>query len=547
MYKFIDINEASEGLELPSEALKLNGEYIENQIEGYRTLHVSGREALSPELTTYETGIRDGSAMQNKRYPSRTIVVTYQLISKSNEAFREAYNKLGSILNVEDAELIFNDEKDKFFKGTPSVIGEVEPGTNKVVGEIEIYCADPFKYSVNEYEVEPTLDNGMSFLVDYNGTYKSYPTLEASFFNEEESNGETETVLTGNGDCGFVAFFNDNEKIIQLGDPDEAEGEEFAKSQTLVNQTFSKSSSWGTATKNLWKSNVGTTSSSSVVQAGALGHKLSNNVDYYLTGGSFGSGIEWHGPSATRTIPADASGNVGAKNCVLNYMLKLSIGNGKNDTKQRGGMQAHLVSGSGSSRKIVAGVSVYKGSDGKSGKMRFYINGKVMETISIDMSFRNKYFGNNNEAAGFKSVKTCTITKSGKTVTFNIGGVKKSYTDSAIADVAVTQVTFIFLQYANKPTLAYNGIYSAKFVKNNCDTWRDVPNKFGANDVITANCINGEILLNNAPTPEYGVLGNDWEEFYLRPGVNQIGVTYSDWVNDAYAPKFKMRYREVFL
>ena len=93
MYNFIDTTEVFGGTSLPSEALKINGEYIENLIDGYRTLQVSGREGLSPELTTIETGVRDGSTLKNKRFPDRTITVTYQLLAESNEAFREAFNK----------------------------------------------------------------------------------------------------------------------------------------------------------------------------------------------------------------------------------------------------------------------------------------------------------------------------------------------------------------------------------------------------------------------------------------------------------------------
>ena len=63
MYEFIDVNEVQEGSRLPSEALQLNGEYIENIIDGYRTQHVSGREALSQELETYEVGVRDGEKL----------------------------------------------------------------------------------------------------------------------------------------------------------------------------------------------------------------------------------------------------------------------------------------------------------------------------------------------------------------------------------------------------------------------------------------------------------------------------------------------------
>lgn len=687
MYNFIDVNEASESVVLPSEALKINGAYIEDQIAGYRTLNVTGREALSPDVVTFTTGIRDGSKIKSKRYPERIITVRYQIVSESNEAFREAYNKLAQILNVEDAELIFNDEQDKFFIGTPCIIGSVNPGKNSVVGEFEILCADPFKYSVIEYEAEPCLDE-KSILIDYKGTYKGYPTLVAEFFNESEASedGETAVALTGGGDCGYVAFFNESEKIIQLGDPDEVDGDDtYEKSQTLVNSTFKTSSAWGSAAKNQWAVNSGITSSSAVEQVGSIGMgvasyavpanpastsgtlltatskaerpyvdykvtaKTSSRTEdsvkvaisitgslssdssyflsgyvlvasiyiggawhnvtlksssdkwngrtghtknltvtvkglstttseltgikfkatrsdgagktgtlsetacaklpisqyvadvpetYYLTSTDFSTGENWHGASITRTIPADASGEVGAINCALSYSQKMSIGDANNATSQLGAFQVLLVSGSGTGRKIVAGVNVYKGSSGQKGKLRFYVNGSVVQTIDIDLSHNNNYFN---------SAKSSTITKTGQTVNFNICGIKKTFHDSGIASVAVTQITFTFSKFGTKTPLAFNGLYWAKFVKNNCDTWKDVPNKFSANDVVEADCGNGEIFLNGVNTPALGALGNDWEEFCLLPGLNQVGFAYSDWVKDEYAPSVKIRYREVFL
>ena len=62
-----------------------------------------------------------------------------------------------------------------------------------------------------------------------------------------------------------------------------------------------------------------------------------------------------------------------------------------------------------------------------------------------------------------------------------------------------------------------------------------------------ADCKNGKIYLNGADSPQLGALGNDWEQFYLTPGLNMIGYSYSDWVQDGYEPKMKVRYREVFL
>ena len=535
MYNFIDVNEASENVILSSEALKINGEYIENLISGYRTLHVSGREALTPELETFETGVRDGSTLKSKRFPARTIVVTYQIIAGTSESFRNAYNQLASILNVEDAELIFNDEQDKFFVGTPSAIGEVEPGSNSVVGEFEILCVDPFKYSVIEYEAEPELDES-SILIDYNGTYKAYPTLEAAFFNEEDASEDGETVgtLTGTGDCGFVAFFNEDEKIIQLGNPEEEDGATYAKSQTLVNQTFQKSTAWGTAAKNLWTTNNGNAVPNTVVQTGSVGMgvasyavpanpastsgtlinatsrvaapeinykvtaktsgrtedsvkvtvaitgSLGNDASYFLTGygleasvyigglwrsvtlkktadkwrgrtghtvnlsftitglssttskltgikfkvsrtddlgkagilnattcndlaisqyaadvpetyflrpTSYGTASgKWHGASITRTIPSDASGEVGATNFTLTYKQKMCIGNGSSDSGQIGAFQVQISDTSGNN---VAGVRILKNKSGKKASLVFYMKGVNVYTGTIDLSYNN--------------------------------------------------------------------------------------------------------------------------------------------------------------
>jgi predicted phage tail component-like protein len=689
MYNFIDVIEASEGYVLPSEALKINGVYIEDQISGYRTLSVSGREALSAEVETFSTGIRDGSKAKSKRFPERIITVKYQLLAESSEAFRKAYNKLGGILNVEDAELIFNDEQDKFFIGTPCTIEAVEPGRNSVVGEFEILCADPFKYSVLEYVAEPDLDTG-SILIDYNGTYKSFPTLEADFHNETEvgDDGETAGSLTGNGDCGYVAFFTEDEKIVQLGDPDEVDTEgNYAKSQTRINQTFQGSTAWGTTAQKLWAVNSGNLQSNTV-QTGSVAmaiasyaaeskasttgtildnakstygspavyytvkaktadrtrdsvkvtftitgkmdsekasfgsgydlvcgiyvggawktavikkagekwsgttahtvnltttvsvsqtataitglkfkvYRLTSNVSgnagvmeekacsnlailaygakepesYYLTAYSYGTdSTHWHGPSITRQIGADAAGNVGAKNFTLTYRQKMCMGTGNGYSNQKGGFQMHLLSASGAN---IAGIRVYKNKAGKTGKLVFYVNGNIVNTTDIDLHYNNYYFG-----GGVNSVQTTTVTKTGGTITFAVGGYKRQFTVDALKDAVVTKLTFAFEQYPGSPFLSYNGLYWAKFVKNNCDTYKDIPNKFSANDVVTADCKNGEIRLNGVLSPDLGALGNDWEGFYLTPGLNQIGFSYSDWVAAGYEPNMKVRYREVFL
>ncbi len=548
MYKFVDTIEVSDGAFLPSEALRINGEYIEDIVPGYRTLGTTGREALSPEIDIFETGTRDGSTLKSRRYPARVIVVQYQIIAENAEAFRTSYNKLAQVLDVEEAELIFNDEADKFFKGTPSAIGEVEPGRNAVVGEFEITCVDPFKYSVEEYEVSPKdigsdVVVGKVFEVDYNGTYKGFPKLEASFYDETETDGNTETALTGNGDCGFVAFIGNEGNVIQLGNEDESDsGDTGIVSQTLVAQNFNKATSWGSAAQALWSVNSNIVAVDTVEQIGTIAME-ENGDEYYLTPSNYGNATSLHGVSITRELPADSKGAKGATNFTMTYAQKMCISNegGIGGITEKGCFQVLLVDGSGDEKQIVAGVHICKPSIGSQGELYFYLNNAAVHTQSIDLSADNSHFGNGN------AVKTSIIKKEGDTVTFNIGGIKQSFKLAAIEEMKVTEVTFVFGQYGSTLPLSCNGLYYVKFVKNNQSNWREVPNKFSAGDVATVDCRTGEIAINNAPAPEYGALGNDWESFCLKPGMNKIVVVYSDWVFDEYAPTFKMRYREVFL
>ena len=43
IYSFVDTNGCPSDTALPAEAMNFNGVFLENEIEGYRTLYVSGR------------------------------------------------------------------------------------------------------------------------------------------------------------------------------------------------------------------------------------------------------------------------------------------------------------------------------------------------------------------------------------------------------------------------------------------------------------------------------------------------------------------------
>lgn len=539
MYEFIDVNEMPSQW-LPAEAMQINGEYIEELVDGYRTLHVSGREVMTQSLTAIDIGKRSGQYYQSRRYPERSIVVTFQIIAGSNAAYREAFVELNRILDCENAQLIFDDEPDKFFIGTPSEVGEIEPGRNSVTGSITFVCHDPFKYSVTEYEVSPTADDGSTFVVNYHGTQKAYPIFETSFYPEDED----DAALTGNGDCGFVAFMNEREKVLQFGDPDETQGEDYPAAQTLMNHDIKDARI--SIPKVGWTYNTGRVSDPSTITV-AGGPTVGEYGTYKrMCANSYGSGVKMHGPFWTRTVPADKAGVPEATNWRFTVRNRFAISNSAAGQKQLGGFQVLLVNVSGSTRTIVAGFTIYKTASGSKANLHTYHLGSAYQIFKDqDVSYRGKKWGfavdKDNKDIG---ILTSTIQAKDGIYTFDLAGKKLTVTGTSLP---VHEITIGFMQYGTKPAMGHNYCLGYKFIKDNCDTWENIPNKFSAQDILTVDCAEGAVVLNNLDTPELGALGNEWEEFCLEPGTNQIGTAYSSWVDDEYRPTFTMKYREVFL
>lgn len=170
MVSFIQPSEVADGDNLPSEALLHNSVYIENQIEGYRTLSVQGRELIGQEVNTIpRTGV-DGSVFINKRYPERYITVFYKLEAETRKGFREKFNRLNRILTGGNRTFRFRDELDYHFTGVLENVDTVPPGVNSVVSSFTLLCTDPFKYK-DEVTV-----SGLSPIIKRSSLYRILPS-----------------------------------------------------------------------------------------------------------------------------------------------------------------------------------------------------------------------------------------------------------------------------------------------------------------------------------------------------------------------------------
>ena len=76
---------------------------------------------------------------------------------------------------------------------------------------------------------------------------------------------------------------------------------------------------------------------------------------------------------------------------------------------------------------------------------------------------------------------------------------------------------------------------------------------FTSGDIVEADCNNANVYIYRDGSieghlePQYGALGNDWEDFEIKPGQNVIRAVWSDWVDVNYKPLIQIVFNEVYV
>lgn len=544
---------------LPVEAVKINGQYLEDVISGYRTIITSGREAIAPELDTYSVGVSDGVTIKNSRYPVREITVEFMLEGSSLEDFRDKMENLNNLLSLEEADFIFNDESDRYYTGRALLDKTVKPFLNGGRGSYKIYCAYPFKRSVDITTLSSNDASGVviddaartaTFTFNYTGTRPSRPLLRATFASAKEGGDYNE-----DGDCGFVAFLDDEENIIQLGNPDVVDVDQYAKNGTLANSEFTDLTGWtptsvsaGTITDTYWNRGAGQT-------------------QYYAK------------PSGTASLVRTTDGAVDFEFDIVHRLCVSAAG-------QTGKFEAFTMNNG----VIVTGIRIQKTGNGTTGVVQYILNDKVVGTDNIDLSLYNTHFGYCNRTPVYTTqtyqekvvtyvkkkkkkkkqkkvtyvTKTRTVqsgwnftqsnlntgwSKDEGVVTFSVGNLPdRTYKCSDIANTASLDIVFNF-----SGSFHTNALHSCSMIAKAGVPFAEIPNVFTAGDVVEADCNSANVVLFRSGSleghlePQYGALGNDWEDFEIKPGQNVIRAAWSKWVNANYKPLIQIIFNEVYL
>lgn len=417
-----------------------------------------------------------------------------------------------------EIKVIFKDEPHIYRKCTVSGITFEELNTSgdncyASSGEITLRLSDPFKYGVVEKTAIPTVDENKTFVIDYEGNYKTYPTFE----------------ITNNSDNGYIGFVNERGNILQIGNPEEVDGEDYKANETL-------------ATVNSISNNAGTSDSICYIPphrtyiTGGKQQYVSGNLQI-KTKPSNSSSQNWNVALKTFEIPADSNGVKGCKNfyCYINHWFETGL-NGQT------GIQT--ISFIDSTNNVIAGYCIYKNDMvGNTAVFEMWANNKVIKIIPFIPSYSD-YQNPFNYGRGHND-----ILKEGEKLRFFWWGGYHSFNFPELKDKEAVKIQVMFGQYGDRNLtnqyVTRNYIRKIDFSKMQVDKWRNVPNKFSNREVITINTANGEIIDKGIPNPSLGSIANEWESFYLKPGINQINCLNSKWVTTE--PNFKIKYREVYL
>lgn len=509
MYDFVDTGEVGSETPLPSEALQIDGEYIENLIDGYRTLYVSGRELLESEITDREIDRISGSEYLESRNTTRNITVGYQLLCKTTREFRDKFNKLSSILSKEQVKLIFADEPDKYFIGTKSSVGDVESGRMNVRGEFTFYCCDPCKYSSAEKQFPGVQQDGyQTITIQNNGTEWCDVDYEITHKHE-------------NGFIGLVSQYG----VIQLGKEEEADGENYKASENLFDGYSLFQDDHGTSYQNPENTTQGTLEVKNVAGYNVMA----------LKGGQATSGY-WNGGMKTLTIPADSEGRRGAKNfyCYTQHWFEAGL------MGQTGAQTIAFLTGD---NEVICAMSINKSdSAGNTARVEWFAPGNTLlrqeefQPTAYEGNPFNLKMGCHNDF--LKEGEKLRIFWYGSYMERNIPEIK---------DMECEKIQIWIGQWGDRNLtnqyVTHNYLKSIRFRKDNVDKYKDVPNRYRAGDVVSIDGESTKVYVNGMPAKGDEINGSNYPK--VPPGTTEVQFCYSSFSSPP--PQIKAKIREVYL
>ena len=487
-------------ISLISNAVSLDGEYIEDNVPGYKTLSVSGR--YSDEYTISEeerpVGI-DGSDYYGKRRPAKQITVTFRLYGDDTEERLERFRELKGFCKGENRIIRFKNEPDKFYSGTIQSFSAPYEGREKakcLESSMILYCENPD--AVEDIPTTVTAaanaDGILTAVVENDASAKAYPVYR----------------IKHNAENGYIGISH-SDTMLELGSVEEADGTTYTQSEELATIADLIACAADTGTNYMHTAyNTGGT-----LKTGT--HDGYTGLELNAVGS--GSSSLWRGGMRTFTMPADSEGAYGA----VNFYSYMNFGFETGLMGQTGEITVAFLD---ASNNVIAGYAIRKSDkSGNTAKFEFWANNKVLKTISFTPSYKdteNPFIVDRGDA---------DIRKEGEKLTFYWFGKYYEYNVSAVAESVCTKIQVSFSQAPGrtKDSKYVSRCYLRRIYlkKLNVSKYRNDPNRYAEGSEVVIDTASDTITVNGMSKNEELVTGSIFAP--LEPGETTIQFYKSSW------------------
>lgn len=507
--RFIDTIEHNSNEEsLPAEALSINGVYIENVIDGYCTLTVSGRETHSMDYD--EKRIGSHLYMQNYYQDSRIIEVEYQLRADSPEELIEKYNILNGLLNFREAKLIFADEPDKYYIGSKTASEAPPKGRLNITSTFQIYCLDPHKYSVATKQFTATRN------VD--------GILELTIHNEGTADVPINYTVVHNHDNGYLGFVSDR-GVLQTGKIQEVDLTPYTESEMLINTN--DFSGWNRDTSVHPENQAKGTQGNLQVNT----YNGQNILQLADRGGTAGV----NGGMISIDIPPDSEGAVGASNfwCYFNEWFETGA------VRQTSTTSINFLD---ENDKLIYCYMVEK-NDLNSNRAHVMMRAGG----SQQHKYFDRYFEPSNAQYGKNMFDWerghCDVLKEGDKLSGYYYGTRYSTVVPDLKDVKCCKIQIYIGGYDQLDMVTGSCFRSLGFQKLNVQKWSDNPNRYPSGSKVEIDGKEGKIYTDGILRMDDEIKGSQY--FLAPPGQSKVQIYHSDFSTPA--PTVTAEIREAWL
>ncbi|MCI0767422.1 phage tail family protein [Bacillus sp. TL12] len=219
---------------------------------------------------------RPGGYLLNTTTEERRIDVPFVIKAKNQSDLQKIKEDLANwLITDQPCELIFDDEPDRTYLAMLDGTSDLEELVYKGKGTLTFICPMPYKlgakqainFALDNYQLKATIDN--------KGTERSEPKFKITVTNPST----------------FLDIINKNgDQYFRMGYPVSLEKRTVEREQLILHDEMKSLIGWSELNN-----------SNAKVDGGAIAGAIKVDGEKF-TAGSFGSGSDWHGPAAKRSL-----------------------------------------------------------------------------------------------------------------------------------------------------------------------------------------------------------------------------------------------------